>query len=130
MKLNFNKLQLYKDNYNIYNLITKINYGYRLYHCQEESCFYIINIANNNEICMKFTNFNDEILKKLQISRIENIQKIFRQIDIDNENLTNNLHKNMKQKFDDSLAELHWLCKRTNQLSSLQIDKIIEENNA
>ena len=130
MKVNFDKLKLYKDNYNIYNLITKINRGYRLYYCQDEKMFYVINIANHNEICMKFDSFNCNILKNLQISRIENANALFSEIDNNNLKIKNNLQKNCLNKFDNLLAELNSFCKRAGHVSSSQINKIIEENNA
>ena len=130
MNLNFNKLKLYKDNYNIYNLITKINNGYRLYFCQEEKLFYIINIANRNEICHKFSTVNAEILKFLQISRVENAQNLFNDIEKSNTKLSQKIQKNNIEKFNNMLAELSYQSSRNNHITSSVINRVIEEYNA
>ena len=130
MKLNFNKLQLYKDNYNIYNLITKINPYYRLYFDLDKKFFIIINIANSNEICMKFNSFNTNILKILQLTKVENSKNLFDFIDFHNEEINNKNLKNQKDKTQNMLNELNKICKRKSQITSCTINKIFEGKNA
>ena len=44
----------YKDMFNNYNLITKINPNYKLYRNTKMGCFVILNSAKNNQICLNF----------------------------------------------------------------------------
>ena len=128
--LNTNRFKLYKDNYNIYNLITKINSGYRLYFDQFEKLFVIVNIANNDEICMKFKSFTVDIINQLQKSRIEYANKIFSEIEEYNHNIEYNNYKNSKTKIADFLAETNHLSKRKGTLYACEINKIFEGKNA
>ena len=70
MKNNISKMQIYKDMYNIYNLITKINKNYKLYFDNNDKLFKIINVANNNEICLKTKHLSSDIIKTLQKTKI------------------------------------------------------------
>ena len=107
----------YKDQFNIYNLITKIDKNYRLVFNNFNKIFYIINIAKNNQICLKFRDFNQNIIFLLQKSRIENSYKIFNEIEIFNENLNKNLIKKQVQNTADRLHELSKIYKRLNTIS-------------
>lgn len=125
MKFNFKYCFLYQDNFNIYNLIKKINADYRLYFNSKDKIYFIVNIAKNYEICFKFYNFNTNILKNLQYSKIENSLQIFREID--NFNLMTEL-KNKKSITDSTtlkIAEIANVSKRLNHLSSNTVNKII-----
>ena len=125
MKFNFKYCFLYQDNFNIYNLIRKINADYRLYFNSKDKIYFIVNIAKNYEICFKFYNFNTNILKNLQYSKIENSLQIFREID--NFNLMTEL-KNKKSITDSTtlkIAEIANVSKRLNHLSSNTVNKII-----
>ena len=60
----------YKDNFNYYNLITKINSNYKLFFNAKDRCFIIVNSAKNNEICLNFDNFNQNVEKILNLSKV------------------------------------------------------------
>ncbi len=100
----------YKDNYNIYNLITKINKGYRLVFSQKYKYFAIINSAKNNEICLKFNSFSLNIVEKLLNSRIERNKIIFREIEEFNDKIKEKNIDNFKQYMTDYIKENYKLC--------------------
>lgn len=92
----------FKDTYNIYNLITKINNSYKLVFSQKYKYFAIINTAKNNEICIKFNSFSMNIIKKLQKSRIERNKIIFKEIEEFNNKI---IQKNI-DNFKDNITSL------------------------
>lgn len=107
MKLNRNVYKEYKDMFNIYQIITKINKGYRLYFNLNNKKFYILNTNRNNEICLMFDNFSRNILKDLQFSKIENLNINLKFIDEFNEKLYEKNIKNLKQISSDKIKETH-----------------------
>ena len=113
----FNNFEEYKDQFNIYNLITLIDKNYRLVFDRCNKIFCVINIAKNNQICLNFKDFNQNIIFLLQKSRIENSYKIFNELEIFNENLNKKLIKNQIQKTGDKLHELSKIYKRLNTIS-------------
>ena len=119
---------LYKDNYNIYNLIKKIDRHYLLYFNTKDKSFYIVNSANNNQICLNFNNFSSNILKILQSTLIENSSKIFNFIEEHNNRLRENILKNNKLSLLDKLIETQKYSRRTNKFLKKDINKIIEGN--
>lgn len=119
---------LYKDNYNIYNLIKKIDRHYLLYFNTKDKSFYIVNSAKNNQICLKFNNFSSNILKILQSTLIENSSKIFNFIEEYNNRLRENILKNNKLSLLDKLIETQKYSRRTNKFLKKDINKIIEGN--
>ena len=125
MKFNLNYCVLYNDNFNVSNLIKKINPQYKLYFNQKDKVYFIVNSAKNNEICLKFYNFNQNVLKILQSSKVENSHKLFKEIDNFNY-LTelknkNSIIENTSQK----IIELNNFSKRVNHLSQTTLTKII-----
>lgn len=125
MKFNLNYCVLYKDNFNVSNLIKKINPQYKLYFNQKDKIYFIVNSAKNNEICLKFYNFNQNVLKILQSTKVENSHKLFKEIDNFNY-LTelknkNSIIENTSQK----IIELNNFSKRVNHLSQTTLTKII-----
>ena len=124
MKFNFNHCYLYKDSFNISNLIKKINPNYRLFFNAKEKCYIIVNYAKNNEICLKFYNFNQNIIKTLNKTKVENSHRIFDEIDNLN-NLTELKHK--EKLMDDTtqkFIELNKSSQRLNHLSTHTLNKI------
>lgn len=121
---------LYFDNFNYHNLIKKIDSGYRLMFDNIKKIFIIINIANNNEICLKFNSFSFDLIKTLQKTRIENAKEIFNEIDKYNEKLENNKICDIKNKTTSSAKDLIKFSKRTSNIKSTDINKIIEGKNA
>ena len=105
MTINSNKFSPYKDIFNIYNLITKINNGYKLFFNKSNKKFYIFNTNNNNEICLTFTTFSENILQDLRFSRIENLNKNLELIEEFNENLLMKNQENLKQNSMDFVKE-------------------------
>ena len=93
---------LFKDNFNYYNLITKINSNYRLFFNQKTKMFEIINIAKNNEICLIFSHFSFDLLKKLQKSSIKNSEQLFKSIDEHNQKI---LDKNIQNQISNFKAK-------------------------
>lgn len=125
MKFNLNYCALYKDNFNVSNLIKKINPYYKLYFNKKDKIYFIVNSAKNNEICLKFYNFNQNVLKILQSTKVENSHKLFKEIDNFNY-LTelknkNSIIENTSQK----IIELNNFSKRVNHLSQTTLTKII-----
>lgn len=102
----------YKDMFNIYNLITKINPDYRLVFSTKYKYFAIINIAKNNQICLKFTNFSLDIITKLQQTRVERKKIIFKELDEFNDNLTNKKTQICKDLIIDNYKENKYLSSR------------------
>lgn len=100
----------YKDCYNIYNLITRINKSYRLVFSQKYKYFAIVNTAKNNEICLKFNSFSLNIIEKLLKSRIERNKIIFKEIEEFNNKLTQKNIDNFKQNITDYVKENYKLC--------------------
>ena len=119
-------IEPYKDMFNIYNLITEINKDYRLYFDKKNKCFFIINIANNFEICFKFNNFSLNILKELQRTQVSNSYKLFKSIDENNEKISENNEKNIKNNISSRIEDLKWFASRTNKILQSDIKKIIE----
>ncbi len=119
-------LEPYKDMFNIYNLITFINKNYILCYHKKLKCFCIINSAKNNQICLKFNNFHQNILKLLEQTKIENSKKLFKFIDEHNQILEENNNKFAKEKLSSAIHNLYDYSKKTNQISNNDINKIIE----
>ena len=105
MTINTNKFKAYKDMFNIYNLITKIDNGYKLYFNNQNKNFYILNTNKNNEICMQFNTLSKNILKELRFSRIENLDRNLKFIEEFNENLSTKIQENTKQKTVDIMQD-------------------------
>lgn len=130
MKYVNKRYELYYDNFNYYNLITKIDRDYRLCFDNIEKLFIIINIAKNNQICLKFKSFSFNLIKSLQKTRVENSKFIFDEIDSNNNKIILDNHKVIKNKAIDSLHDLIKFSNRTNTISKTDINKIVEGKNA
>jgi len=128
--LNRNYIEPYKDMFNIYNLITKINKYYRLFFDKKNNKFLIININNNYEVCYTFNNFNENILLNLQKSQVINSNKIFEEIEICNNKLIENYVKNNSYLTNCKMEELKKYSCRTNKILLSDINKINEVKNA
>lgn len=117
----------YKDIFNYYNLITKINPFYKLYFNKKDRCFCVVNSAKNNQICLNFNDFNTNIINILQKTQIKNSTKLFEEIDNFNENL---IQKNLDSKKDLTIQKikstLNILSKKS-IISQNTLKKIIEE---
>ena len=125
MKFNFNTCTLCRDNFNISNLIKKINRNYRLYFDNKHKMYLIVNIAKNNEICLKFYNFNQNIINKLLQSRVENSYKIFNEIDNFNKMIELKNKKSIIENTSQKMCEVSNFSKRLNHLSLNTINKIL-----
>lgn len=125
--MRFNKLYFneYKDQFNYYNLIQKINPEYRLYFNNKDKKFAIVNINNNFEICKVFDSFFGNILHDLRFFKIENFNQII--------NFTENINNKIKQENDEkvsnitkfSLTEAIKLNNRSKEIKQTDINKII-----
>lgn len=125
MKFNSNHCFLYKDNFNISNLIKKINKNYRLYFDNKHKIYFIVNIAKNNEICLKFYNFKQNVINNLLYSKVENSHKIFNEIDNLNKMIELKNKNNLIEDTTNKVGEINKFSKRLNHLSSHTINKIL-----
>ena len=125
MKFNEKYFKEYKDMFNNYNLITKINPNYKLYRNTKMDCFVILNSAKNNQICLNFNSFCQNILKTLQYSRVENSKNIFADIEQNNNFIEQKSTNLFKQNTADKLCEISKFSKRVNHLSNKTLNKII-----
>ena len=116
----------YKDMFNYYNLITKIDMNYKLLFNNKEKCFIVINTAKNNQICLKTNSLSFNIIEYLQSTRIEQSNLLFKNIDNYNYNLTNKNIKNLKDNVTLKSVELINYSRRTSNISKGDINKIIE----
>ncbi len=115
----------YKDMYNIYNLITKIDKGYKLLFSEIEKMFIVVNSAKNNQICLKTTNLSPNIVNSLKVTRIENLNKIIKNIDQENEKLTQKNKNNLVENLSNKMLDVINLSKRVSNISNTYIQKII-----
>ncbi len=125
MKFNEKYFKEYKDMFNVYNLITKINPNYKLFRNNKTNTFIIVNSAKNNQICLNFDNFNQNILKTLQYTKIENSKNVFNDIEKNNLIIKENFNKTLKKQTTDKMCEIANFSKRVNRLSTNSINKII-----
>ena len=119
-------IEPYKDMYNYYNLITKINPNYTLCFDKKNKNFVVINFANNNEICLKFNDFSLNIENYLQKMQISNSKIIFDFIEENNEKIDRKNTQNLINNVETRIEELVWLSRRTNKILPSDINKIIE----
>ncbi len=120
MKINDKYFEIYNDNYNIRNLIKKINPSYELVWSKKDKLFNIINTANFNEICLIFNKISPNIIKSIQKSRIENSRKIFSEIEENNELLNQNNIKKITNNISKADGEIKYLSKRNLSLNKIQ----------
>lgn len=125
MSLNTKRYDIYKDNFNIYNLITKIDKNYLLVFDKIKKQFSVLNSAKNYQNCLNFNNFSLDIIKSLQFTRVDNSQKLFNFIDCYNENLERKNIDDLKFKTSTAVNDLIAYSKRTNSISKNDINKII-----
>ncbi len=127
MKLDSNRYEKYFDMFNHYNLIIKVNSGYKLFFDKKEKCFVVINTAKNNQICLKTYNISDNLSKILQITRVENSKEIFENIDKFNKNLIDKNQNNLNDEIKQKTVDLVNFSKRVSNISNKDLNKIIEE---
>ena len=104
----------YKDSFNYYNLITKIDPNYRLVFDRKYKFFAIINTSKNNQICLKFSTFSFDIIKILQKSRIERNKIIFKEIEENNEKIEMQNKQNLICNTGDIFKEKLYFSSRIN----------------
>ncbi|MBQ8424538.1 MAG: hypothetical protein IJX17_00775 [Clostridia bacterium] len=123
-------LEPYKDMFNIYNMIKKINKDYSLFFDKKNKDFLIINTKNHYEICYRFKNFSSNILLTLQKTKVENSSQLFDFIELENKKLTEKYQKEKLDKLSLKVKELKKYSSRTNKILQSDIDKINEVENA
>ena len=96
----------YNDNFNLFNRIKKINPNYKLFINKKDNCFIVINSAKNNQICLNFNNFNQNIEKILQFTKVENSKNLFEIIDKNNESLELSRNKILNYETKSKLLEI------------------------
>lgn len=122
-------LYLYKDMFNKYNLIKKINKYYELYFDAKNKLFIILNSANYNEICLNFNDLCINIEKTLQKTLVQNSKNIFFEIENDNDLVYKKQINQLKQDALDKLFETSNLINRSNKILQSDINKILGVNN-
>lgn len=127
MKLNKNYYYEYKDQFNIYNLIRKINPNYRLYFNNKTKKFIIVNICNNFEICKEFYSFFENILQDLRFSKVENQIEIFNKMEINNENLKQKSNEKINEITNNLSREFCKISNRSSKINNSDINKIMGE---
>jgi len=127
MKADLRFCEAYKDMYNIYYLITKINKNYKLFFDKKTQEYLIVNSAKNNQICLKTKQITPNILKLLQISRVERLSEIIKNIDDENEILMQKNAQNFKNNMTDAMLETISFSKRVNSISNKDIKRILGE---
>jgi hypothetical protein len=130
MNLFSNQYEDYFDMFNYYNLITKINAGYKLCFDKINKCFVVINSAKNNQICLKFNTFSFNLIEKLQKSRVENSRKLFNEIDKNNEDLRLKKENFLKDELTQKTSDLINFSRRVSYISNSDTKKIIEGRHA
>lgn len=125
MKFKSNNYELYKDQFNYYNLLKKINPGYQLYYNKKHHSFDIINVNNNFELCYSFINFSQNILNHMLFSQIQNYNKVLQNIETNNERIEQNKSYQRYSKTQFSINEINKLNNRSNHINSNDINKII-----
>lgn len=126
MKFTHKHIKPYFDNFNICNLIKKINKNYRLCFDTKNKNFLVLDISNNYQICLKTNRVDSRILFKLQQTSTSNSEHIFKEIEIHNEKLKQKILQDTKEKAIDSAVEISRYSKRTNLLTNREINKIKE----
>lgn len=127
--LNLNTLIEYKDMFNISNRIKKIDKGYRLFYDNFNKLFIILNIAKNNDICLKFNAFNLNIEQILLKTQIKNFKTLSAEIEKHNSMLETNSLRICKQNFNDKANDLVNYSARTNKILQSDINKILGVKN-
>lgn len=127
MKFNNIHFREYKDQFNIYNLIKKINPNYRLYFNNKNKKFAIVNICNNFEICKEFDSFFGNILQDLRFSKVENSKLIFKNIDDFNQKLIKENQEKQLNQVCNFTKEISKISNRSNTITETDINKIIGE---
>ena len=120
----------YKDMFNYYKIITKINPFYKLCFDNKAKNFVVINTEINDEVCLRFSNFSINVELELQKSQIKNANKIFDMVEQHNIFVQEKHKKNLADNLYIKLNELLSYSKRTNHISDSDIKKIIEVKNA
>ena len=127
MFMKFNKFYFeeYKDQFNYYNLIKKININFRLFFNKKDKIFAVVNIKNNFEICMSFKRFFENILQDLRFYKIENYNKIIQFIDEKNNILETKKQIQNRKILLDKLNEFKQFSLHSKTISQSDINKII-----
>ena len=122
--------QEYRDLFGYYKIITKINPFYKLCFDKKAKDFVVINTDRNEEVCIRFDEFNFNLEKSLQESHVKNAEKIFEMVDEHNREVEQKAKKDSSYMLKTRLNELFSYSKRTNHISDSDIKKIIEVKNA
>lgn len=130
MQFNSIQYEIYKDQFNIYNIITKTDKNYRLVFDKINKRFAIINIAKNCQICLNFDNFCQNIENFVKFTRVENSKKLFNFIDEENQNKLTNKHKKLMNETTDKLLDLTKTLNKTHSNLDNKLKKLIEDNYA
>lgn len=125
MKFNNLFFKPYKDMFNLYNKIQKINSGFRLYVNVKNHKFAIVNIYKNFEICKEFNNIFENIEQDLRFSKIENYNKIINFVEHENKKLMDLQEEKSKSTINNLTHEILAISSRSNNILQSDINKII-----
>lgn len=125
MEFNENYFEIYKDQFNYYNLIQKINHELRLYFNKKTKKFVIINIYKNYEICKEFDTFFENILQDLRFYRIENFNQILKLTEEHNDKINQKNNDKFLNISQYAIGEVIKLNNRSKIINNNDINKII-----
>lgn len=125
MKFNNLHFKPYKDLFNNYNKIKKINPGYKLYFNNKDKKFVIVNIYNNFEICKVFDTLFGNFEDDLRFSEIRNINQILQKIENDNFSLSQKFKIINSEKQALAMKNFSQISSRSTKIKQTDIDKII-----
>lgn len=125
MKFNNLYFKKCKDMFNLYNIIQKINPGFRLYFNTKNKKYVIVNIYKNNEICLTFDTFLENIESNLRFSNISNFNSIIKHIEEFNQKICSKNETDSINKSNFLAKELLKISNRSNTINNSDINKII-----
>ncbi len=114
-----------KDMFNLYNVIQKINPGFRLYFNTKNKKYVIVNIYKNNEICKTFDTFLENIENNLRFSNITNYNYIIKYIEDFNQKINSKNKINSISKSNFLAKELLKFSNHSKTINNSDINKII-----
>lgn len=125
--MKFNKLhfELYKDIFNYHNEIKAINRGFRLFLNKITNKLVIVNIFRNYEICFIFNSISEININNLRFLKIENFNKIIKNIEQSNYNLENKNKNNVIEYTKNISKEFIKFSNRSSTITLKDINKIL-----
>lgn len=115
----------YFDMYNKCNQIKQIDPEYAIYFNKKDKYFIVAKNADYLHFCMKFNSFSTNIEKLLKKTRVENSRKLFKEIDLINENISKQKFKHNREEMANKIIETKRLYYSGHKVLQSDINKII-----